>query len=166
MTETPAAETRAPSLTPIIKTVDIMASAPLVFDTFVSHIGTWWPLARFSRSRGAPPKALVLEQHEGGLIYEVSEAGERLEWGRVEAIDPPRSILMAWHLGRPVETRVLVTFEAIGGSHTLVRLEHSGWERLEAIGATVERQGYDDGWEVILHHGFASLAVARASSAA
>lgn len=35
-------------------------------------------------------------------------------------------------------------------------LTHSGWERLEAAGATAERTGYDRGWDLILSEAFAA----------
>jgi uncharacterized protein YndB with AHSA1/START domain len=160
MTATPMTD-----LLPITKTVEIMAPAATVFDTFVTCIGDWWPLARFSRSRGSTPKSLILEPRSGGAIYEISADGERLDWGSVITIDPPHSIVMAWHLGRPAETKVYVTFEVIDPIRTRVQLEHSGWDKLEAAGATVERQGYEAGWEAILERGFVPFMTAKASKA-
>jgi uncharacterized protein YndB with AHSA1/START domain len=139
---------------PIVKVIDIHAPAALVFELFVSRLGDWWPLARFSRVRGATPQQLVLEARVGGAIYEMSEAGGRLEWGSVTAIEPGRRIVMDWHLGRPVSTVVEVSFEALAPDRTRLRLAHSGWERLEAAGASVERQAYTDGWRLILEQSF------------
>ena len=140
---------------PIVKTIEIEAPSELVFEMFVTRFGDWWPRAKFSRTRGATPRAVILEARPRGAIYELSDTGERLEWGIVTDIDPGRSIVMAWHLGRPVETVVEVVFESLGQDRTRVRLEHRGWEKLDAAGATVERQGYDQGWSQILDHAFA-----------
>jgi uncharacterized protein YndB with AHSA1/START domain len=139
---------------PIVKTIEIGAPCELVFAMFVSNFGDWWPRARFSRTRGSAPHRVVLEAHEGGAIYEVSTDGSRLAWGIVTAIEHNRRILMDWHLGRPVSTVVEVTFETLSADRSLVRLEHRGWEKLEAAGASVERQGYAAGWDLILEQAF------------
>jgi uncharacterized protein YndB with AHSA1/START domain len=139
---------------PIVKVIEIGAPRALVFDMFVSNFGDWWPRARFSRTRGSAPRQVVLEAHAGGAIYEVSADGSKLAWGSITEIDPNRRILMDWHLGRPVSTVVDVTFESLAANRTRVRLEHRGWEKLEAAGASAERQGYAAGWDLILQQAF------------
>lgn len=139
---------------PIVKMIDIGAPCELVFAMFVSNFGDWWPLARFSRTRGSAPQNVVLEAHAGGSIYEVSVDGSKLLWGSVAAIEHNQRIVMNWHLGRPVSTIVDVTFEPLSAERTRVRLEHRGWEGLEAAGASVERQGYAAGWDLILQQSF------------
>jgi uncharacterized protein YndB with AHSA1/START domain len=138
----------------IVKVIEIGAPCELVFDMFVANFGDWWPRARFSRTRGSAPHRVVLEPHAGGSIYEVSADGSKLAWGTVMEIEPNRRILIDWHLGRPVSTVVEVTFETIPVDRTTVRLEHRGWEKLEAAGASVERQGYAAGWDLILQEAF------------
>ncbi len=145
---------------PIVKTIDIAASQAVVFDTFTTQLADWWPLARFSRSRGTPPSTVVLEPRPEGDIYEISALGERLSWGKVVVYEPPSLLVIEWHLGRPVSTIVEVRFESIAARLTRVRLEHRGWEQLEALGATVERQAYEQGWVLILEQCFATF-VAR-----
>jgi uncharacterized protein YndB with AHSA1/START domain len=142
---------------PIVKVIEIAAPHEVVFEMFVANFGDWWPRARFSRTRGTAPERVVLEAHAGGLIYEVAADGSKLAWGSVTAIEPNRRILMDWHLGRPVSTVVDVTFEPLAAGRTQVRLEHRGWEKLEAVGASVERSGYDGGWELILREAFTSF---------
>jgi uncharacterized protein YndB with AHSA1/START domain len=139
---------------PIVKVIEIGAPCELVFETFVSSFGDWWPRARFSRTRGSAPQRVVLEARAGGAIYEVSADGTKLAWGTVTAIEYNRRILMDWHLGRPVSTLVDVTFETLSAGRTRVRLEHRGWEKLEAAGASVERRGYAGGWDLILQQAF------------
>jgi uncharacterized protein YndB with AHSA1/START domain len=145
----------------IVKTIEIEASQTHVFDTFVSRIADWWPLAKFSRSRGAPPQTVIIEPHIGGSIYELTDAGEKLSWGSVLLIDPHSRIVMEWHLGRPVSTEVEVEFEPLSARVTRVRLVHRGWEKLEAIGATVERESYEQGWVFIFEKSFATLAATQ-----
>jgi uncharacterized protein YndB with AHSA1/START domain len=144
------------AILPIVKTITIDAPTPTVFDTFVSKFGLWWPRERFVRSSGAVLPTIILEAREGGAIFELSDTGIRLEWGTVTAIEQDRYVKMQWHLGRPVETIVEIVFEAIAPEQTRVVLTHSGWEALEAAGATVERASYDRGWDMILSQSFSS----------
>jgi uncharacterized protein YndB with AHSA1/START domain len=144
----------------IVKTIEIQASQMHVFDTFVSRIADWWPLAKFSRSRVTPPQTVIIEPRNGGGIYEVTDEGEKLSWGSVRLIEPHSRIVMEWHLGRPVSTEVEVEFEALSARLTRVRLVHRGWEKLQAAGATVEREGYEQGWAFIFEKSFATLAAA------
>jgi uncharacterized protein YndB with AHSA1/START domain len=138
----------------IVKTIEINASQAHVFEMFILRISEWWPLAKFSRSRATPALSAHIEPVVGGLIYEVAQTGERLEWGRVRSIEAPTRIVMDWHLGRPVSTEVEVTFEQLAPRLTRVRLVHRGWEKLEAAGATVERLGYENGWSLIFQNLF------------
>jgi uncharacterized protein YndB with AHSA1/START domain len=149
---------------PIVKVIHIDAPSALVFELFVARFGDWWPLARFSRVRGQAPQSLVFEAHVGGRIYEVCTDGSTLDWGRVTAIEPGQRIVMDWHLGRPVSTVVEVNFEALAPDRTRLRLAHRGWERLEAAGATVERQAYADGWTLILEQSFQPFVVKQATA--
>jgi uncharacterized protein YndB with AHSA1/START domain len=143
------------TMSPIVKTIMIDAPQETVFDTFVAKFDSWWPRDRFVRSPGGVLPTVVLEAREGGAIFELTETGTRLEWGTVTAIEQDRFIRMQWHLGRPVETVVEVTFEKVAPNQTRVILTHSGWEALEAAGATVERASYDQGWDMIFAHAFA-----------
>jgi uncharacterized protein YndB with AHSA1/START domain len=146
---------------PIVKEIEIGAPCELVFEMFVSNFGEWWPRARFSRTRGSAPHRVVLEAHEGGAIYEVAADGGKLAWGSVTAIEPNRRIAMEWHLGRPISTMVEVNFEPLAADRTRVRLEHRGWEKLEIAGASVERQGYAAGWDLILQQAFVPFVANR-----
>jgi uncharacterized protein YndB with AHSA1/START domain len=143
------------TVSPIVKAIVIDAPRQTVFDTFVAQFGNWWPRERFVRSSGGALPTVILEPHEGGAIFELTDNGTRLEWGTVAAIEQNRSIRMRWHLGRPVETVVEVTFEEAAPNRTRVILTHSGWEDLEAAGATVERASYDQGWNMIFVQAFA-----------
>lgn len=143
---------------PILKTIEVSATQVRVFDTFVSRISDWWPLDKFARSRGEKPLRVVIEQFVGGSIYEISNNGDKLEWGKVRIIEPYSKLVMEWHLGRPIVTEVEVEFEVVSANITRVRLTHRGWEKLEAVGATTERGGYECGWTVIFEQSFLNAA--------
>jgi uncharacterized protein YndB with AHSA1/START domain len=143
---------------PILKTIEVNATQARVFETFVSRISEWWPLDKFARSRTEKPRSVVIEQFVGGSIYEVANNGDQLAWGRVTVFEPPSRLAMDWHLGRPIATEVRVEFEVVSATITRVRLTHSGWEKLEAVGATAERGGYEMGWALIFEQRFLSAA--------
>jgi uncharacterized protein YndB with AHSA1/START domain len=142
----------------IIKTIEIDASQAHVFETFVGRISQWWPLAKFKRSKDHTPQSVVIERFVGGMIFEQAANGDKLSWGSVKLFDPPSTLVMEWHLGRPVSTEVEVTFTALSENRTSVRLVHRGWEKLETSGATVERIGYDQGWSLIFEQAFRVVA--------
>lgn len=147
-----------PLSNPIVKTIEVNASQARVFETFVARISEWWPLDKFARSRNEKPQSVVIEQFVGGSIYEVANNGDKLEWGRLTVFEPPSRLVMDWHLGRPIATEVGVEFEVVSASITRVHLTHSGWEKLEAVGATTERGGYEIGWALIFEQRFLSTA--------
>jgi uncharacterized protein YndB with AHSA1/START domain len=147
----------------IVKTIEINAPQAHVFETFVARIAQWWPLDKFARSRTQKPQTVIIEAFAGGLIYEKAANGETLNWGSVKSIEPYSRLVMEWHLGRPVSTEVEVEFEALAANKTLVRLTHRGWEKLESIGATVERTGYEQGWTMIFEQSFRIAATIETS---
>jgi uncharacterized protein YndB with AHSA1/START domain len=93
---------------------------------------------------------VVLEGQVGGRVYETHTDGSTSDWGRVTVWEPPGRISFTWHPGREADDGQLVevTFTA-EESGTRLELVHSGWERLGERGASV-RDGYDDGWDMVL----------------
>jgi uncharacterized protein YndB with AHSA1/START domain len=135
----------APDLVPsIVKTVVVPIDQARAFELFTAGIGTWWPLATHSvggeTSRGVAVTSTA--------IVETFEDGTTTSWGEVVAWQPPSRFVVTWHPGSdagPEQTQVAVSFEPASGG-TLVRLEHSGWERI----APARRDNYDSGWDVVL----------------
>ncbi|HEX5631290.1 MAG TPA: SRPBCC domain-containing protein, partial [Acidimicrobiia bacterium] len=76
--------------------------------------------------------------------------GAALPWAEVLVWEPPVRFVLAWkpHPRPTPPTEVEVRFTA-RGAHTLVELEHRGWERLgpEALEG---RTGYSEGWVLTL----------------
>jgi uncharacterized protein YndB with AHSA1/START domain len=137
----------------IRRSVTVNASVERAFDVFTRGIETWWPLATHSihasRGEGAPQE-VHLELREGGRLYERTD-GEELSWGSVLACDPPRRIVLEWHVNPanpPTEIEVTFTSEGTG---TRVDLVHSGWERFDdPAGATRADYGGENGWTQVL----------------
>ena len=117
------------------KSVRVRIPAERAFSAFVEHMETWWPAAHHI---GAQPfAAIVVEPRLGGRWYERDAHGNECQWGHVLAWDPPRRVAVSWHLGPDWKfnpdlaraSEVEIRFIAEGPSVTLVKLEHSRFER-------------------------------------
>jgi uncharacterized protein YndB with AHSA1/START domain len=83
-------------------------------------------------------------------VYDL-DSGTGFEVGRVSVWEPGRRLALTWtQAGWPegAQTDIEVTFEP-AGEGTIVRLEHTGFERVgpEAAGF---REGYAMGWKEVL----------------
>jgi uncharacterized protein YciI/uncharacterized protein YndB with AHSA1/START domain len=132
------------TVTPVRREVRVACDQATAFELFTAHIGAWWPLARHS-----------VYGEQASIAFEDGELVERLGtkadvWGSVLDWDRPRGFRITWHPGQGPEraTEVSVSFEADGAT-TLVRLVHTGWERLGEL-ADAARTEYDSGWPLVL----------------
>lgn len=73
--------------------------------------------------------------------------------GEVLEIEPPRRLAYTWRQNDlkegwawPAPTLIEIDLEELGPSETLVRVRHSGFEKLGEIGASF-RDGYERGWK-------------------
>jgi uncharacterized protein YndB with AHSA1/START domain len=113
---------------PVRKSVTVRASPHKAFEVFVNDMGDWWTKEHSLTESGQ--KTVIVEARAGGRWYEVGNAGEERDWGRVIACDPPHRILFAWQLNADFDfdptfhTEVEVMFEAIGEEETTVTLVH------------------------------------------
>ena len=141
--------THAADLT-VRKSVSVSAPIERAFEVFTERIGTWWPFESHSigeeRTRDA-----VLEGREGGTLYEVMDGGETAPWATVLAWEPPRRVLLSWHVNPEVPATELEVRFAEDGDGTRVVLEHRGWERLGERG-DASRGNYEQGWDHVLAH--------------
>lgn len=123
----------------IRKTVLVDYAPQEAFDLFTAKIHKWWPMSSHSYG-GEDVKHVVFEGHEGGRVYEVTDAGEQ-DWARVREWEPPQRLLLDWLIAEGTE--VEVTFEPEGPGSRVV-LEHRGFAQPE------RRASYDSGWDVVL----------------
>jgi hypothetical protein len=128
------------------------------FDLFTAGIGEWWP-ARTGHHLSDVPATAMLEPHEGGRLYEHDERGRELDWGLVRAWEPPRRVLLAWHLSPewsfdpdPARaTEIEVTFEEANDGLTRVSFEHGGFEVHGEPGRALrDALAAEDGWREVL----------------
>jgi hypothetical protein len=129
---------------PVRREVVVDADPATAFEVFTGSIGTWWPLAELSVHGAGATVAFT-----DGELVERSADGQEAPWGSVTRWDPAVAVAFTWHPGRPEERagHVEVTFTA-AGDQTLVRLEHTGWERYDDPAEA--RAGYDQGWPGVL----------------
>jgi len=137
----------------IRRTVTVSAPVERAFDVFTRGIETWWPLATHSigvSRGGGTPQELHLELREGGRFYEVTD-GEEHSWGSVLAYEPPRRIVLEWHVNpENPATEIEVTFTPEGAG-TRVAVVHSGWERFDdPMGETRSSYDGENGWNTVL----------------
>ena len=137
------------------KSVIVGAPREHVFDVFTTQFNRWWPRSHHIGEWTA--FTAVMEPRRGGRWYERADDGRECEWGSVLEWQPPRRIVLAWHLDpdwnydAAQPTEVEVTFTAESGTSTRVELEHRGLERFgeraEGLRAAL---GSDGGWAGLL----------------
>lgn len=139
----------------LVKELWVEADVETAFRRFTEGIGDWWPTASHSVSLGQC-HAVRFGRGVGQDIAEEADDGSVHVWGTVTRWDPPGAVTFSWHPGREAATaqEIAVTFEDKNGG-TLVRLVHSGWERLGPA-AEETRHEYDGGWDSVLG-GFAQV---------
>ena len=140
--------TEVATIAPVRKTLSVNCSPERAFEVFTAEVGSWWPTKTHSIHKDGVT-GVILEQHEGGEMYELAE-GRREHWARVTAWEPPMRLVLAWHVNpdRAGPTEVEVTFTPEGAG-TRVVLEHRNWEAA-GEGAETMRDNYEGGWDVVL----------------
>ena len=143
---------------PITKTVTVGCDVETAFRVFTDEIGTWWPTETHSVHQ-RELRELVFEGREGGELYEVARSGEKAHWARVTAWEPPKRLVLAWHVNpeRGAPTEIEVRFEPTGAG-TTVELVHRHWERLGAEGHDA-REAYRSGWDPVLERFVEAIAM-------
>jgi uncharacterized protein YndB with AHSA1/START domain len=139
------------------RSVTVSAPPERAFAVFTAGFSTWWPLD--SHHIGEKDAVdVVLEPRAGGRWFERAADGTECDWGFVTEYEPPRRVLLAWHLTPDFDfdpdpakaTEVEVTFTPKDGG-TLVKLEHRGFEKLGEAGAKMrDAVSSPGGWADLL----------------
>ena len=138
------------------RSVTVQAPPERAFEVFTAGFSSWWPIESHHIGETMAVE-VVIEPFAGGRWLERDAGGHECDWGFVTEWDPPRRVLLAWHLtpeyefdpdpGRATEVEVRFTPQDGG---TLVELEHRGFER-DATGAVIrEKVGAEGGWGDLL----------------
>lgn len=141
---------------PVRQSVLVRADREHTFRSFVTTIGTWWPVQPFSAGKDRV-RAITIEQRAGGRVYETWDDGTEVDWGVVTDWQPPGRFTMTWSF-TPAETEVEFTFTVLGPRLTKAAVEHRGWENLTdeqiaedcALPGGYAAGGYSAGWSMIL----------------
>jgi uncharacterized protein YndB with AHSA1/START domain len=140
------------------------------FRVFTQHMGSWWPATHHI---GALPFTdIVIEPRAGGRWYELNANGVEGAWGHVLAWDPPRELVLSWHLNTKFEfvadldqaSRLEIRFLKHGVNQTRIEFAHWHIER-HGEGYQGLRDQLDNGWVGVLAE-LAKLAEAPASQLA
>jgi len=130
-------------LAPVRREVRVLTTQIIAFDWFTLHVGLWWP--RFATTLGGS-----LGFVDGQLEEQTAE--DTYVWGEVITWDRPRGFRMAWREPRDTtEQRTNVDLRFLSdGAGTIVRLVHSGWDRVPDPAGAAKRSGGERGWREIL----------------
>lgn len=133
-------------------TIDVAAAPEHAYAVFTDGIDRWW--TRTHHVQAGELKAIGVEPHVGGRLWEENDAGDVCAWGRVLTWDPPHVFAFSWLIGPdwgiPAAdargSRVTVTFTPTA-SGTHIELVHDeldahgpGWEGVR------DGVGSDGGW--------------------
>jgi uncharacterized protein YndB with AHSA1/START domain len=147
---------------PIRWSFDVECPADHAFAVWTAETSRWWPTDHTMTTE--PGVQVVFEPRVGGRIFERTVGGAEFEWGEITVWEPPRRLGYLWHLraDRSDATDVEITFTPRGAFTTRVDVEHRGWERLGARGASW-RIANRAGWSGVLPHftGACSIGEAR-----
>ncbi len=134
---------------PIERQIHVKADPDEAFRIFTAEMTAWWPLDTHSMAEdGQKAERVVVEEHEGGRIYEVLSDGRECDWGRVTGWDPGHRLLLDWNPStedRPC-TEIEVTFAPAADGGSLVSLSHRKWELLRPETVEEARASYAGGW--------------------
>ena len=146
----------APTAT-VKRTLHLNVPIEHAFRVFTERMGSWWPASHHVGE--TPFKDILIDPRAGGRWYEVNVKGEECLWGTVLAWEPPKRVVLSWHLqpdwsfspDMARASEVALEFVAEGLEKTRVEFEHrhlerhgAGWEKLH------EQVGAEGGWPMIL----------------
>jgi uncharacterized protein YndB with AHSA1/START domain len=125
------------------------------FALFTDGLARWW-IPEFTWSGPDALARIGIEPHEGGLCYELSSYGLRLDWGRVLTWEAPHRLSFTWHISpqrlpqpdAAHASQVAVQFRSADAG-TKVELEHRRFDR-HGPGAEEYRDQMVGGWEELL----------------
>ena len=161
---------QATTIEPIVRTISVNASVDTCFRTFVERWPDWWP-PEHHIGQDREITELHLEGKVGGRAYDIDTTGDECQWGTVLAYEPPKRLVIAWHiqpdfttinLDTQLSSEVEVTFTPAREGRTEVRLVH---RHLERHGTNAESMhgsvGNDEGGWGFLIRRFADVAEGR-----
>jgi uncharacterized protein YciI len=138
------------ALAPIRRRIVVATDPSNAFRVFTDEIDQWWPTElRVNETEGTTVAFC------DGQLLETAASGAQAVWGSVVEWQQGSSFTITWHPGTEpaTATSVRMTFEPVDKSgsprgHTLVTLEHDGWER--TVDPDRRRAEYEQGWPEVM----------------
>jgi hypothetical protein len=130
---------------------DVDCPVEHAFDLWTRRTSSWWPVPHTVTAE--PGLKVIFEGRKGGRIFERTPGGREVEWGEITVWEPPVRLCYLWHIAtdRSDATEVEIRFSQRGETATRIDIEHRGWERLGARGASW-RDANRAGWDGVLPH--------------
>jgi uncharacterized protein YndB with AHSA1/START domain len=137
------------------RTLHVGVPIEFAFQTLADNMGAWWPATHHIAK--TPFLEVVVEPRSGGRWFERDTSGVECEWGTVLLYEPPRKLVLGWHLQPDFQynpdpalaSEVIFEFIAEGPEAARVEFQHwhlerhgAGWEKLRA--------SVDSGWTEVL----------------
>jgi uncharacterized protein YndB with AHSA1/START domain len=144
-----------PTVAAVRKTLSLACPVDHAFAVFTKKMGKWWPATHHVGD--VPFKDIYIDPHEGGRWYEINANGERGEWGHVLAWEPPRLVVLSWHLDAKYQyhadleraSEIEIRFIEEGLSRTRMEFTHRHLER-HGEGYQDLRDRLDGGWTGVM----------------
>jgi len=121
--------------TSVYTSIHVKASIERCWKVFTEGFNSWWP--RGHHIGKADMQTAIIEPRAGGRWYEVGVDGSECDWGRVLAYEPPRRLLLSWHLNGAFQfdpdpahaSELEIRFVEDGARATRVELAHRHLDR-------------------------------------
>jgi uncharacterized protein YndB with AHSA1/START domain len=133
---------------PLIVEFTVNTTVDHAFETWTRNVASWWPRDH-TKSRDTD-LSVIYEPFVGGRIYERTTSGIEHDWGQITAWSPPHRVAYDWHIygEKHQAPAVEVTFQP-ASTKTVVRIKHTGLDRLGNSGAAT-RAGNFAGWSEVI----------------
>jgi len=126
--------------TAVHKTVTVKADVEHAFNVFTAGFDTWWPRSHHVGKK--PLQKAIIEPRVGGRCVGREADGNDCQWGTVTAWEPPRRLVIAWHIAPSFQ---VVDLDPSKSSEVEVRFtpEANGMTRVDLEHRYLERHGVD-----------------------
>jgi uncharacterized protein YndB with AHSA1/START domain len=126
--------------TAVHKSVTVKADVEHAFDVFTAGFDTWWPRSHHIGKK--PMQKAIIEPRVGGRCVGREADGNECQWGTVTAWEPPRRVVIAWHIAPNFQ---VVDLDPSKSSEVEIQFtpEPNGMTRVDLDHRHLERHGVD-----------------------
>jgi uncharacterized protein YndB with AHSA1/START domain len=126
--------------TAVQKSITVNADVDRAFKVFTDGFDTWWPRSHHVGKK--PLQKAIIEPRAGGRCVGREADGNECQWGTVTAWEPPRRLVIAWHIAPNFQ---VLDFDPSKSSEVEIRFtpEQDGMTRVDLEHRHLERHGSD-----------------------